>query len=173
MSYWDQEKVKLLKKFWAAGLSASAIAQKLGGNATRNSVIGKSHRLNLEARVKSKRPTPKTNIENNSTPEIKTQRLGRKAKFKALLLDTSFPPEQPTKLEDLTDETCRWPLGPKLEPASFFCGRKPVESKNSGKKFPYCELHLLYGYVSKSDKGEDQINEEEIPQFIEKKVKSA
>ena len=38
-------------------------------------------------------------------------------------------------LEDLTDETCRWPLGPKLEPASFFCGRKPVESKNSGKKF--------------------------------------
>ena len=173
MSYWDQEKIKLLKKFWAAGLSASAIAQKLGDNATRNSVIGKSHRLNLEARVKSKKLIPKTNIGNNSTPEIKTQRLGRKAKFKALLLDSSFPPEQPTKLEDLTDQTCRFPLGSKQEPASFFCGRRPVGSPESGKKFPYCELHLMISYVSKSEKEDEQITEEDIPQFVEKKIESA
>ena len=81
-------------------------------------------------------------------------------------------PVNPTKLLDLTDEHCKWPLGEKMEPATFFCGRKPVESKNLGKKLPYCELHLLYGYVSKSDKEEDQINEEDLPQFIEKKIKA-
>ena len=83
------------------------------------------------------------------------------------MLDPSFPKENPTILEDLTDEHCRWPLGEKLKPAKFFCGRKPVD------KFPYCELHLLYGYVSKNEKEEDAIGDEDIPKFIEKKIKSA
>jgi hypothetical protein len=58
-------------------------------------------------------------------------------------------------------------LREKLEPAEFFCGRKPVE------KWPYCELHVLFSYVSKNEKEEDQINEEDIPKFIERKIKSA
>ena len=170
---WTTERENKLKELWKKGHTASQIATMIGGT-TRNAIIGKAHRLNLEARGISKKTsiTTKTKTENNV--KIKQEKLmGRTSRFKALLLDRSFPPEQPTKLEDLTDETCRWPLGPKLEPASFFCGRKPVESKKSGKKFSYCELHLLYGYVSKSDKGEEQINEEEIPQLVEKKIKSA
>ena len=136
MSYWKQDKVNLLKKFWAAGLSASAIAQKLGGNVTRNSVIGKSHRLNLAARGKSRKPTLKANIKNKNTSEVKTEKLGRKARFKALLLDSDFPPENPVQLENLTDNHCRWPLGEKMEPVSFFCGRKPLEVKNAGRNIP-------------------------------------
>ena len=170
---WTTERENKLKELWKKGHTASQIATMIGGT-TRNAIIGKAHRLNLEARGISKKTSITTKAKTENNVKIKQEKLmGRTSRFKALLLDRSFPPEQPTKLEDLTDETCRWPLGSKLEPASFFCGRKPVEPKKSGKKFSYCELHLLYGYVSKSDKGEDQINEEEIPQFIEKKVKSA
>ena len=43
---WTDERVELLKKLWADGLSASQIAAELGG-ITRNAVIGKVHRLGL------------------------------------------------------------------------------------------------------------------------------
>ncbi|MEP4560994.1 MAG: GcrA family cell cycle regulator, partial [Nitratireductor sp.] len=41
---WTDERVELLKKLWAEGLSASQIAAQLGG-VSRNAVIGKVHRL--------------------------------------------------------------------------------------------------------------------------------
>ena len=47
---WDAEKVEKLKELWGKGFTASQIAEKLGGT-TRNAVIGKAHRLNLEARA--------------------------------------------------------------------------------------------------------------------------
>ena len=49
---WTDERVELLKKLWADGLSASQIAAELGG-VTRNAVIGKVHRLGLSGRAKS------------------------------------------------------------------------------------------------------------------------
>ena len=163
---WTSEREAKLKELWKKGHTASQIATVLG-DTTRNAVIGKAHRLNLEARAKSKKTTPTVNTENNVKLEIKTQKLGRKAKFKALLLDKSFPPENPVKLEDLTDDHCRWPLGEKLQPVKFFCGRKPTE------KFVYCALHLMIGYQSKNEKEDEIITEEDIPKFIEKKIKSA
>src|SRR5512134_1496608 len=47
---WTDERVELLKKLWAEGLSASQIASRLGG-VTRNAVIGKVHRLGLSGRA--------------------------------------------------------------------------------------------------------------------------
>jgi GcrA cell cycle regulator len=49
---WTDERVELLKKLWADGLSASRIAAELGG-VSRNSVIGKVHRLGLSGRATS------------------------------------------------------------------------------------------------------------------------
>ncbi|MTI18765.1 GcrA cell cycle regulator [Rhodobacteraceae bacterium RKSG542] len=49
---WTTERVELLTKLWAEGLSASQIAAELG-NVTRNAVIGKVHRLGLSGRTKS------------------------------------------------------------------------------------------------------------------------
>ena len=163
---WTPEKEQKLKELWKKGHTASQIASMLG-DTTRNAVIGKAHRLNLEARAGSKKSSTKTNLENNSQPEIKQQKLGRKAKFKALLLDKNFEQENPKKLEELTDETCRWPLGHPYEENFYFCGRKPME------KFPYCKLHVLYAFQPKNAKEEDQITEEDVPKFIEKKIKSA
>jgi len=162
---WTPDKEKKLKQLWTEGHSASQIAGILG-NTTRNAVIGKAHRLKLKGRLIAKKSTTKTNVEKNDISEVKNQKLGRKARFKALLLDKNFEPENPTKLEDLVDGNCRWPLGEKMEPASLFCGRKSIE------KFPYCKLHLLYAYQPKNAKEEDIVSEEDIPKFIQKKIKS-
>ena len=163
---WTPERENKLKELWKKGHTASQIASIIG-NTTRNAIIGKAHRLNLEARAISKKSALKAQTESNITPEVKTQKLGRKARFKALLLDKSFEQENPKKLEELTDETCRWPLGHPYEEKFYFCGRKPME------KFPYCKLHVLYAFQPKNAKEEDQITEEDIPKFIEKKIKSA
>ena len=163
---WTTERENKLRELWKKGHSGSEIANILG-NTTRNAVIGKAHRLKLEARSTSKKLSSKEKKEKDSVPEIKSQKLGRKARFQALLLDKNFEEENPTRLEDLTDKLCRWPLGEKMQPAKFFCGRKPVE------KFPYCKLHLLFAFQPKNAKEEDQITDEDIPQFIEKKIKSA
>ena len=59
---WTDERVEMLKKLWADGLSASQIAAQLGG-ITRNAVIGKVHRLGLSGRAKapsSAGPRPRT-----------------------------------------------------------------------------------------------------------------
>ena len=163
---WTPEREEKLKDLWKKGHTASQIATLIGST-TRNAVIGKAHRLNLEARAVSKKTSSaRTSTESSTKPEIKTQRLGRKAKFKALLLDKSFEPENPKKLEELTDETCRWPIGHPYEEKFYFCGRKPME------KFPYCQLHVLYAFQPKNAKEEDQITEDDLPVY-EKKTKSA
>ena len=124
---WTTEKQEKLKELWKKGLTASQIANELG-DTTRNAVIGKAHRLNLESRGVSKKTTIKSTGEKTVKPEVKTQRLGRKAKFKALLLDKSFEAENPKKLEELNDETCRWPIGHPYEEKFYFCGRKHLKS---------------------------------------------
>ena len=163
---WTTERERKLKELWKEGHTASQIAEMLG-DTTRNAVIGKAHRLNLQARTTSKKSSVKEDTKNNNTQEVKTQKLGRKAKFKALLLDKNFEQENPKKLEDLTDQTCRWPIGHPNESNFYFCGRTPME------KFPYCKLHVLYAFQAKNEKEEDKITEEDVPLFIEKKIKSA
>jgi len=163
---WTTERENKLKELWKKGHTASQIATMLG-ETTRNAVIGKAHRLNLQARAGVKKTSPKNNAPNNSAPEAKTQKLGRKAKFRSLLLDKNFEPENPKKLEELTDETCRWPIGHPYEKNFYFCGRTSME------KFPYCKLHVLYAFQPKNAKEEDIVTEDDIPKFIEKKIKSA
>ncbi len=52
---WTEERIERLKKMWAAGATASQIADELGG-VSRNAVIGKAHRLGLEQRPSPVRP---------------------------------------------------------------------------------------------------------------------
>ena len=54
---WTVERVDDLARFWSQGLSARKIADKLGG-VTRNAVIGKAHRLNLQRGVEDVEPIP-------------------------------------------------------------------------------------------------------------------
>ena len=165
---WNEENTKKLRELWKKGFTASQIAEQIPGK-SRNAIIGRAHRLNLESRVTSKKSTSKVKTESYNVPETKTQKLGRKARFKALLLDKNFEPENPIyNLENLTDSTCRFPLGhPKNDSTFHFCGRKPFE------KSVYCRLHLILCFQPKNAKEEDKIESKDIPEFIEKKIKSA
>ena len=162
---WTPEKEKKLKELWAKGHTASQIATLLG-DTTRNAVIGKAHRLNLEARAPSKQTSFSGKQE--TKPARKAQQpISRKSKFKSILLDKNFEPEKPTSLEGLTESTCRWPIGHPDEEKFYFCGRKPIED------FPYCKLHVLYAFQPKNPKEELTDKDEEMPAFLEKKIKSA
>mgnify|MGYP005991656285 CR=1 FL=1 len=77
---WTNEKVKKLKELWTKGHTASQIADILG-DTTRNAVIGKAHRLNLEARAPSKQSSSVNPKDNEQTKKI-ARRARRKAKFK-------------------------------------------------------------------------------------------
>jgi len=52
-----------------------------------------------------------------------------------------------------------------------FCGRKTIS--NSKQKFSYCPLHLMIIFQPKSKKEDVVDKDDEVPQFIEKKIKSA
>jgi GcrA cell cycle regulator len=162
---WTEEKVQKLKELWSKGHTASQIAEALG-DTTRNAVIGKAHRLDLEARAPSKQSGQSSN--SNSKPIRRgSAPTSRKAKFQSILLDKNFEPENPKALEDLTDQTCKWPIGHPNEEKFYFCGRKPEG------EFPYCKLHVLYAFQPKGSKEEVLEKDDEVPEFIEKKVKSA
>ena len=162
---WTEEKVAKLKELWSKGHTASQIAEALG-DTTRNAVIGKAHRLNLEASAPSKQSS-QTSTSVNRTVRRGSAPISRKAKFQSILLDKNFEPENPKSLEELTDQTCKWPIGHPNEEKFYFCGRKPEG------EFPYCKLHVLYAFQPKGTKEEVLDKEDDIPEFIEKKVKAS
>ena len=162
---WTDEKVEKLRELWKKGHTASQIAEVLG-DTTRNAVIGKAHRLNLEARAPSKNSGAASSRDNRQVKRSPAP-TSRKAKFQSILLDKNFEPENPKSLEDLTDLTCKWPIGHPNEESFYFCGRKPEG------EFPYCKLHILYAFQPKGSKEEVLEKGDEVPEFIEKKVKSS
>jgi GcrA cell cycle regulator len=75
---WNEEKVNKLKELWGKGNTASQIAEIIGG-ISRNAVIGKAHRLNLSAKIKTRAATSNQNFE-NSLEEKNTKKQKRKKK---------------------------------------------------------------------------------------------
>jgi len=162
---WTEEKVTKLKELWGKGNTASQIAEIIGG-ISRNAVIGKAHRLNLSAKIKTRTTASNKDFENSNQENNIKSRRGRKSKFKSLIIEKDFEPENPKQLEELTDNDCKYPIGHPNEKDFYFCGRSSL------KDFSYCKLHLLFSYQSKNKKDEP-LETDEVPEFIEKKIKSA
>ena len=161
---WTEEKVEKLKELWGKGNTASQIAEIIGG-ISRNAVIGKAHRLNLSAKIKTR-----SSINFNNSKKINENSIvkrGRRSKFRSLLLDKDFETAKNLQLEELTEDTCKYMEGHPDEKNSSFCGRKTVE------KFSYCPLHLMIVFQPKGKKEDVVDKDDEVPKFIERKIKSA
>ena len=162
---WTDEKVAKLKELWGKGNTASQIAEIIGG-ISRNAVIGKAHRLNLSAKIKTRTATSSKNFDTSVYENNIKSNRGRKSKFKSLIIEKDFEPENPKQLEELDENTCKWPIGHPDEKNFYFCGRTSL------KDFSYCKLHLLYAYQPKGKK-EEVVDKDEVPEFIEKKIRTA
>ncbi len=113
---WTEDKIKTLKKLWTSGASTAEIAKKLG--ISKNSVIGKVHRLELGARpspIKKVAPVKKV-----KAAKQKKERIG---------------------IMDLKMNTCRWPIGDPTDEDFHFCGENTVTGK------PYCAEHCALAYA--------------------------
>ncbi len=69
---WTDERIDDLKAMWGEGLTASQIAEKLGG-VSRNAVIGKAHRLGLKSR-----PSPVKSVDKDKKAATKKKTPPRK-----------------------------------------------------------------------------------------------
>ena len=156
---WTDERVELLKKLWADGLSASQIAGELGG-ITRNAVIGKVHRLGLSGRAKS----PSSSAPRARKPRSHMLRVSRASMRgnTALALAYEMEPEpveqydnvipigQRSTLLELTENTCRWPIGDPASSEFFFCGGPPITG------LPYCAHHSRIAYQPATERRKDR-----------------
>ena len=151
---WTDERVELLKKLWADGLSASQIAAELGG-ITRNAVIGKVHRLGLSGRAKSpSSATPRPRKPRSSGHMLRVSRPSVRGNT-ALAYDYDVEPEpelleipleQRKTLLQLNEHTCRWPIGDPGSSEFFFCGGETAN------ELPYCAYHSRVAYQPASDR---------------------
>ena len=166
---WTDERVELLKKLWADGLSASQIAAQLGG-VTRNAVIGKVHRLNLSGRAKpaaaqarprktrqatvsSSRPAQRTMpIVGNTALKVQptTAPAPRRVQAQVPLENLVVPISLNVSLMALNDQMCKWPIGDPGAENFHFCGHRSFNS------LPYCEYHSRLAYQPVNDRRRDR-----------------
>lgn len=157
---WTDERVELLKKLWSDGLSASQIAAELGG-ITRNAVIGKVHRLGLSGRAKSASSTaPRPRKARSPMMRIGRASIrGNTALAHAYEMDAEAAPElidnvipigQRRTILELTEQTCRWPVGDPGSSEFFFCGGNTIGG------LPYCAYHSRVAYQPASERRRDR-----------------
>ncbi len=83
---WTDERIDQLKTMWEKGMTASQIAEELGG-VSRNAVIGKAHRLGLQSR-----PSP---VKSNDTPRKKAAAPAKKPAAAPAAKEKPSEPEAP------------------------------------------------------------------------------
>jgi len=160
---WTDEKIAQLKKCWAKGLSASQIAEAIGGGITRNAVIGKLARLGLQLKGGKGWPrgpvsklipaTPRRTKAKAAIPPPWKARLPKssalidegsvrpQASYVPYVEEVEVPKAERKGVADLEANDCRWPIGDPGDRDFHFCNRK----QHPG--LPYCEHHVRVAYI--------------------------
>jgi GcrA cell cycle regulator len=136
---WTDERIETLRKGWEGGKTASMIAEELGEGVSRNAVIGKAHRLGLQAR-----PSPVKSDDSPAdgavTSAVVAKPVAPKPAPRRVVRAVAAVKPSKTTLLDLSEKVCKWPIGHPGEVDFHFCG------KDSKASFPYCEEHCLVAY---------------------------
>jgi len=157
---WTNDMVDRLTELWLSGLTTTEIAKELG--VSKNSIVGKVHRLNLSARpspIKKKEdevhakkrtkvlPKPKQlqkKISFNKKDEHKISALDPDKTETETALKTKksvVKKDGCVKLADLDSHSCRWPIGDPKDDNFCFCGKKVRAGQT------YCDEHAAIAYV--------------------------
>lgn len=130
---WTEDRVELLKKLWAEGLSASQIARTMG-DVTRNAVIGKVHRLGLSGRATTSR-ADRPRRATIPKPQPKPVVAEPMSVAEATLSNGEF-----ATVMTLNGVMCRWPIGDPGTDEFHFCGNQTEAGD------PYCSAHAQLAY---------------------------
>lgn len=159
---WTDEQHELLKKCWAAGMSAQISAdqinRKFGTSYTRSAIIGRVNRHALSVvydRVKAlpligaPYPAERRRAIGKAIQRGVKQAAMRQADkiyaWAAEIEDLAIPFEQRKTLAQLSerDGVCRWPVGEPSTPEFFYCGGKALNDA------PYCAGHCRAAYYTR------------------------
>ena len=116
---WTEERIERLKALWTKGITASQIADELGG-VSRNAVIGKAHRLGLQARPSPVKPN-----------EIETPPAAPPAKKAAAPARADPEPESETESEPAEPQSAEAAEPAAAQPASAQSGAAPAQPQQS------------------------------------------
>jgi GcrA cell cycle regulator len=163
-SFWTTSSVERLTKLWADGLSASEIAAEIGG-ISRNSVIGKVHRLGLPRRSRAPagtRPRRRKPRSRGATMRIVRPTIRGNTALATLhafepehvpepeVIENIIPIGQRCSTLELSEGKCRWPIGDPSTPDFFFCGGRTIEGLS------YCGYHARIAYQPAADRRRDR-----------------
>jgi len=142
---WNAQEDEQLKKLTLEGLSASMIAARMPGNRSRNSIIGRQHRLRLMGKQTQRKKLARSlDVENNCThvPHLRSmEEKMRYAETSKSMRDTSELDPLMVPLLELESHQCRWPVNsPDNGEGFLFCGHKKQEGSS------YCSHHRQRAY---------------------------
>jgi GcrA cell cycle regulator len=161
---WTAEAIERLRVFWSEGHSTAEIGRRMG--VSKNSVVGKAHRLQLPAR-----PSPIRRDPTMARPAA----TGRRPTLPPLRVVATVPPAPTPRGEEArpaqppaavsppapkggnilrpfarsTARSCCWPIGEPGTPGFRFCTAEAMNTK------PYCAEHAAVAYVRVKDRRED------------------
>lgn len=155
---WTDEAVEELKKMWDKGMTTGQIAKVL--NVTKNSIIGKVHRLCLTARPSPIKKSSGKSVEKKASKPQKAEKVEKATKTSNKVVKEApiSPISENTKtpvsiveetnipLVKLDNHTCRWPMGDPKDEDFCFCGKRIRTGQT------YCEEHAAVAYVKAGKK---------------------
>lgn len=170
---WDTGTIRQLRDFWTEGHSTAEIGRRLG--VSKNAIVGKAHRLELEARPSPIRrgvvkpvvdrvsvfprcagptlpPLASARLSAPSVPPSNVQVLRSPAVTapaapQALAVQRFRP--APAQHMRRAAPSCCWPIGDPGTKAFHFCDDASLPGK------PYCDEHAKLAYVKIRDRKDD------------------
>jgi len=151
---WTPARISTLIALWTEGVSTIEIGRRL--DVTKNSVVGKVHRLGLPKRVSpigsqsrerkpvtakpapASAPAPAARKDSAVKQAIELAQQPRPAPTAA---SEPVPKANPVSMDKLSGGMCSWPEGEPGKENFHFCGAPVLEGK------PYCLSHCARAYV--------------------------